>query len=91
MENLRDSQCLLSDHTLSLLARLLDRDSVYTIFSSFFIPRCFPFPFVQSHFSFFFIGLTYSFFNLFSSFLSFLFCACFVVFVFFNFHFFPLQ
>ncbi|CAI8037971.1 Putative neurobeachin homolog [Geodia barretti] len=27
MENLRDSQCLLSDHTLSPLARLLDRDT----------------------------------------------------------------
>ena len=28
MEHLRDSQCLLSDHTLSLLTKLLDRDSV---------------------------------------------------------------
>ena len=36
MENLRDSQCLLSDHTLSPLARLLDRDTVYTIFSPLF-------------------------------------------------------
>ena len=60
MENLRDSQCLLSDHTLSLLARLLDRDTVYTIFS--FIPSFFVVFFVQSpfpplfHFSFFLLA-----------------------------------
>ena len=45
MDHLCDSQCLLSDHTLSLMARLLDRDTVFFLPHSKFCAFVFSFSF----------------------------------------------